>query len=459
MASSFLLADTDPLGGETIRSIVELCSQFGPVAFAVLFLLVIIRWSHGKYADAVKSKLPAREVATLRGVFVGTAITAVALVAVSVWWWLGYRPQIYLYQGELINLHDYERISSTDLYRLEKLHGRVDQNVPMQRNEQFVVIRTSPFREGETFAIDFSKGDGRVAQLDVPFMRGDGLRFALEWDEQAKKTVLKRVRADAPRTGWINALIPAVHAKELDQGRTSSARAKATVPVAAPDRATTAAIDTLQNPRSSVGAKLNALDVLERGDLGGLLKADTQTEPLAVTLADLSRHSDKELAARSQSLLGRGRVDDLAVQWLKSSDSRDRARGEMLLSRMEAPNAGRVVAALPSTPYAAALANDVRTGKRATILRPTASAQGDRYYVQAAWQSNQPKVTDCLSALFNAELINDRSLAQEQALMRGQTSRTVYWYDKQWAIGIAAKIERCGAKAAFVIPGVAAAKR
>jgi hypothetical protein len=35
--------------------------------------------------------------------------------------------------------------------------------------------------------------------------------------------------------------------------------------------------------------------------------------------------------------------------------------------------------------------------------------------------------------------------------MRGKSQRFVYWYSKEWAMGIASRIKRCGATAEFVL--------
>ena len=447
-----LSLDQDIPSGESLRSLVELCAQFGPVAFAVLFLFFVIRWSHDRYVEGVKAKLPSPEIKTLRGVFIGTAITAVCLVGASVWYSVKYRPELYVYRGELVNLHDYERVSSTVLYRLERLHGPVADSAPVQRDEEFVVMRTSPFRPGETFTIDFSKGDGRVVQLDLPFVADQGPRFFVDWDEPTKRTVLRRATASAPKP-QARSLLPVLLAAAARSRTETVTTSGIQVQIAPNPRSTNVAIETLQNPRSSVGAKLNALDLLDRTDLRSLIVADTNPEPIAVTLTDLARHSDKELAARSRAALDRAQVDQLAIAWLSSVNAAERKRGEAILFRLDVSEATKVLSTLPKTAYSSSLAASIKSGTRTAALRPTASAQGDRYYVQATWSLDQAGVPDCLAKLFNTELLNDRTLAQEQALMKGRTNRIVYWYDKEWAISMATKIQACGAKATFVSPG------
>ena len=88
-------------------------------------------------------------------------------------------------------------------------------------------------------------------------------------------------------------------------------------------------------------------------------------------------------------------------------------------------------------------------------LVPTASPQGDRYYVRASWPTDDTdgEIKACLIDVFNQELITTRSLDEEAALMtRLQGTRFLYWYSKEWAEHIARSITGCGAVASFT-PG------
>ena len=58
----------------------------------------------GKYSDALNRKLTPIELKTHRAVFVGACLSALALVVVSVWYWVHYRPTMYLFKGEIVNL-------------------------------------------------------------------------------------------------------------------------------------------------------------------------------------------------------------------------------------------------------------------------------------------------------------------------------------------------------------------
>src|SRR5439155_13043922 len=89
---------------------------------------------------------------------------------------------------------------------------------------------------------------------------------------------------------------------------------------------------------------------------------------------------------------------------------------------------------------------------QAQQIAPTASPQGDRYYVKATWDPANASTVDCLASLFNKELITNRTLDQERSLMKNRKARLVYGYDKEWGVGIAGKIKACGGSAAYVHP-------
>lgn len=179
------------------------------------------------------------------------------------------------------------------------MHAKPDDKAPANRDEQFVVIKTSPFRTGDSFAVDFSKGDGKLDTLFVPYTAEDNPRYVIQFDEAAKANVLKRAQAPlSTHTRSRVVLWPAVsqvvHAVELLSAaglEQSLPAARSFVPAGA------AAVETLQNPRSTVGAKISALSaMLKSGITDKLLLQPNGVEPFAITLIDLERHSDPELA-------------------------------------------------------------------------------------------------------------------------------------------------------------------
>ena len=90
---------------------------------------------------------------------------------------------------------------------------------------------------------------------------------------------------------------------------------------------------------------------------------------------------------------------------------------------------------------------DALNSKSSTELRRDLTFSGEG---QLTWNANNATVFDCLTRLFNSELVSKRTLREESALMRGKTQRFVFWYTKDWAIHISEEIKKCGGKAEFV---------
>lgn len=454
MTTPFLLALEDNIGSEWLKSITELVKSYGPYAFSILFIYSVSRWSHAKYREAVEKRLPARDIATHRGVFVGTCLAALALVVVSVWSWLAAQQITYLFKGVIVNLKDYEHLSSSELYRLELVHVRPDERAPQQRDEQFLVVRSAPFKSSDSFAIDFSKGDGKLDQFQLTYTSDENPKYLIVFDESVHKNVLKRLPSTQINTQLLDSfgLENTLAAASFTMHR--AAGTKAADASSIENDGESAWIETLQNPRSTVGAKINALTSLtKQGISDRLLLQPTGQEPLAITLIDLERHSDSELAFVAKTAVRDSHVQSLVTRLLASSNRSERATGESILFRMDKTDALETLSGLQTTDNEKArLTNEVNRGDRTKALKATATAQGDRYYVQADWKPGDAAAADCLARLFNDSLINNRTMQQEQRLMAGRGQRIVYWYDKSWALEIANRINECGAHATFIAP-------
>jgi hypothetical protein len=106
-----------------------------------------------------------------------------------------------------------------------------------------------------------------------------------------------------------------------------------------------------------------------------------------------------------------------------------------------------------SSPSLKALSAGITSGKRQTVLVPTGSEKGDRYYVKATWDPKNATAVRCLNDLFNAEVGNTGPLDGGVEKPKSGNERYVYWYAKDWAISVSAKIVKCGGQAAFGRPG------
>src|SRR5262249_23695701 len=156
---------------------------------------------------------------------------------------------------------------------------------------------------------------------------------------------------------------------------------------------------TLQNPRSTVGAKIAALEPMLKESIGRdvLMRTANGAEPLAITLIDLSRHSDRELAYLARSAAQRAALDEAVRQALSAPNAEERQNAESIVFRMDPAEALGIVKALPPDSRNAEFIRRVESGRESVNLRPTGSSQGDRYYVQATWPAANAAVSQCLS--------------------------------------------------------------
>ena len=175
-------------------------------------------------------------------------------------------------------------------------------------------------------------------------------------------------------------------------------------------------------------------------------------EPVLATLLDLTRYSDKEVSYKASMAIKKVDIDGYVVHKLESSQKHDQTDGEQVLRKLDADESARILLRLSPAKSAAWRAKTSQSPALQVV--PTASEQGDRYYVRATWDAKNSATADCLTTLFHQELISgsNRTLEEEHALMK-RSQRLVYGYDKDWSINIAQKIQACGGKAAFVQAG------
>jgi hypothetical protein len=208
-------------------------------------------------------------------------------------------------------------------------------------------------------------------------------------------------------------------------------------------------VSILQSSFSSVGSKIMALELLWRRDappvdlLQGLPK-----ESLLVTLIDLTRHSDLELSYKASRALIQSDSVSLIRRLLTSPLPRNRDAGRAALLHLDEASVSTVLVGLPGADQILK-AYPPTSGRR---LVPTASPQGDRYYVRVRWDPTDSRTVDCLGRLFSRELTANRTIDEETELVRKGFSRLLYWYDKGSAIRVSGLIVSCGGVAEYVRP-------
>ena len=445
---------------QEIPDFTKLAYQYGPFFFAVLFTLVTTGIARKFYNKVVTREKPIptdREKNTHRIIYFVTFSVGILLVLLSVIWWICNQPKFYVYQGKILNLSDYAFITSESLYFNCELIQKPYDNAPQLRNEKFLFIQNRPFDQNQKFTVHFCRGEeGKQEALGLPFLSEPYPEFVIKFDSSLEKSVLmpKKVLDEHPNP------------TDIDQSTTMYAFGAAgflkTEDIAfisnQKKELNTRLFYLLQQERASIEEKIRVLIELNSIDpqtLTEYLKHDIGEEPLIVTLMDLGRHSDEELAYRANAILDKLDLKDILADYLVSPDNRIRQKSKYILLRMEKEKANQIIKEIESSHQDIDLSKvreEVHVIQNPKVLIPTGSAQGDRYYVLAEWDPNNQEVHTCLTRMFHENLISKRTLEEEERIMRGRNNRLVYWYSKDWAISIAEKIRECGGTAKFVNP-------
>ncbi|MBD3338467.1 MAG: hypothetical protein GF353_05130 [Candidatus Lokiarchaeota archaeon] len=438
---------------ENISYLTSLAFRFGPFLFALLFTLFVSRWAYNNYNKAnLRTNPPASdsEINTLRSYFLGAAVVSVILVGLSVKFWFDYQSSFHVFKGTITNLKEYEKITSNDLYLKATMIRPLEKGLPQIRDEHFICIQNKPFENDQRFKIYYSKGQGRVEEFIINYSSYPIVEYCVEWDEISGKNILKCSNPSNHSFFFLNSAYAQQEKLDLYKEKFQPESF----------RIDTYLIELLQEERTDIGQKIEALDRLSNfpdSQLRDYLEIQTFKEPMTLTLLDLSRHTDKELAYKAKKLINdRFKFDDYLRQKLISS-STNKNEAIKLLFRIEKERAVRILNEIPSSSKKSWMNNTltkIKSGEKTKVLYPTGSSKGDRYYVHAKWDYKNKEVLECLTTLFYRELIHNRTYDEEVKLMKGKdnkrSDRWVYWYSKEWALYIAEKIENCGGRASFV---------
>ena len=210
-------------------------------------------------------------------------------------------------------------------------------------------------------------------------------------------------------------------------------------------------IAALQFEVTGTKEKVSILDKLSQMDSESLKKCfytSSDKELVGLTIIELSRHTNSELAQKAQSL--RTRLDLVPyIEEIIKKDEGVKAAGALLL-RIEAEQVKELLDKISASDKKTDLLNSL-SDKTPALLIPTASDEGDLYYVKVNWDTKDEKQMTCLTELFNNELDTERSLDQEKEKMQQLNGRRlVYSQSKEWSLSIAESILSCGGKAEFV---------
>ncbi len=433
---------------------IELAFRYGPFAFAAFFAAGAW-WMLRSARDAASSRGgsgPA-QARLCRQFAVASGAACLAFAVVGTYYWMRF-GSTHFYIGQINDLKTYEELASDNFFLRKELKADPLGETPLYYNLHFVVMQARPFWAGQRFEVAYYKKGSQARKLfEFAYDGRQGQRYRFEYDDQDRPVRLvgipSTIQGDKKQAARFSlAAFAQVLPVTLMSPQPSKALQRGDPPV---DRRL---IGLLQDGRSDVGAKIDALDRLLSMNPSAL-KAYANTvvngESFALTLIELSRHSDKELASKARQAAESSDAEGELARQLGSSNSGARKAAEQAMTRVSPDRAKRILSQAKASPGKEVVEAKLRTGAT-QVLSPVGSEGGDRYYVQAQWDPRDQKAVSCLTSVFNKELISNRTLQDEQKLMAGRNTRLVYWYTKDWALSMADKIRGCGAKATFPQP-------
>ena len=211
-------------------------------------------------------------------------------------------------------------------------------------------------------------------------------------------------------------------------------------------------IKKLQSERTLTAEKIPLVQLFvdqEKDRLQECLQTVTDKEMIGLTIIELARHSDKALADKAKSVEKHFDITSYVDKAFTDLEGKIPMDVITLLLRME-PNRVQTILSGLSAEKRQVIEQKL-SSYIPTILIPTGSPEGDRYYVKILWDKEDDKQIDCLTKLLHQELLANRSIeAEKERMQKLKGQRWIYWYDKMWAIGMFDEALQCGAKPSFV---------
>ena len=436
----------------------EIALKFGPFLFVLLFLLIIDQRANSAYKNEPKDS---PRLGTFRGWFIASKIIIILLISVCTVWWL-YNPpsRMNIFSGTIINLRDYEKIESPELYFRNYTpdfvdHAKIAHNAKI-REEAFLISSNEPFFQEKNFSVYYRKqGSANPQKLVLRYTDKPNPAYRVVYDKTNDQHYLKldEQKHSGKKYELLNFFGNAyAQDKKMITKTQDIARKTRKIPKQAidlgPNLINLRVIETLQNERAPVGLKIDLLKVIDRSSkniLDQYVKYTSKKEPMALTLLDLSRHTDRQLANKAKEILKKFNLPLFVNNALKSDSSNANSVATKILRRISIDDFIFILAqnkfdedssmliektirktmkkaqekklqaraspkALPR--YPKKLQPKIKNLKSfgSKVLIPTGSSQGDRYYVKAIWSNNpgSKKIVKCLTELFFRSLIHNR---------------------------------------------------
>lgn len=457
---------------DILKQLVELAFQYGPFVFAMLFCLWITRWGYQNYKEACTRKDPVAskdEIKTLKEYFRACYIFGMILVAVSIVWYFHFQASTHVFEGRIEGLRDYDTTSSSTLFLRPVYQQPNVEGLPLFHQDHFIIAQKSPFKNTDSFDITIFKKDRNgesppiLKNFTIPYAKGGYIKLKYEVDPTTNQPGLM-VASEEKSVYSINIIRSAYAGLKVgDFLKKSNEGGKVIIPenydqikeplvLPIEDH-----IKRLQEEKTSAAGKIDALkklDELPKEKLEGHLATIITPEPLFLTILDLTRHTDPDISSSAI------RFVEQHIDLLKYFDDQTQ-KGPLqndhltaIVFRLDQKTAKKVLAYCGSEKnysWAVKAKEELESGRsKLSPLIPSASFEGDRYYIEAVWNKENKEITTCLTNLFFKSLIHKRTLKEEEEIMKDRNKRVVYWYSKRWALDIAKKIESCGAVSKFV---------
>ena len=463
--------------------------QYGPFALSLIILIIMARWGQSIWEKANTRTPPASdyEKAVYAGVFIVLILFGLALSGISVYWWWTHRP-LYWYESQISEVTETDTIEGDHLFVRNKYYQH--NAGPQFRDLHLLLVQSTPFVDGQKIALKYSKDHELVKSLELLVTLSERTEFGIEYGEADKAWKLVR-RGGSPSTllesrdagtgSFWAALVPAAFAQ-------ATSNIKAIIPSAPPpapirqsvdvnkyqspqmarvaNKSTTwtsdlePAIEVLQDPSALVSAKLRALDrvtsasITDRGNLFNFDFAEPTrvTEPAFLTIADLTRHTDQEVASKARWILANSPLPTRHfAELLESRIAARKSQAVKEFLRLDPQYSDLVLKELDRRGVDASMLKQVAApGNQWQLLVPTGTSAGDKYFVKADWDSRDAAVTNCLSGVLPRDPNLPLDARTEPAAGQLRGSRYLSDVDKSKVLNMAAAIQKCGGKAAFV---------
>ncbi|MDE0702324.1 MAG: hypothetical protein OXH59_01225 [Rhodospirillaceae bacterium] len=447
---------------KNIQNYVELAYVYAPYFFSIMLFSMIIHAAM-LHRKALKENILTIEIRVyfIVSVFAFFFVTGFGIIY---WSYDPPRKHVRIFTGKITNVKNIELLSSEKIYfRSEYLPPTrivaVDSKEPeedelndkdrINRHEHFLIIKDGPFRERENFDIDYYKSGKKVAILTLEHLSENYLKYRIHYDSDEQKHYIEPV----DHSSGILVIHSAFAQQKPELPLNLQSLDISTEPLRIENEINDA-VKFLQNERTGTVRKIEFLNRISRSDrstVKRIIGRVTEKEPMFLTLLDLSRHTDEQISGIAMSLINQFDYIPYIQRLFRSNDEKGRETALSVLSGFDDNQREQVL-------MATGLQNEyIRSRHLSRTLFPTGSMQGDRYYVKATWNSSFEKgssgegIFECLTHLFNEQLISNRNKEEERNIMKLRNgARYVYWYSKDWALFIADRIRNCGGNATFV---------